>query len=146
MENNPGNEGCDEARAVKYARNSVGEPHADGRNRLAPGAIDQIPAAGIDDNGADQEPSGNPPEEPIADLLKQERYRASPLRDVRLDVCGCDGSEQQRHTIPSLSPLSMFNPWRIGPGTRGSVTTAWPSAASVGARTIARITASHRVN
>ena len=44
--------------------------------------------------------------------------------------------------IPSLSPLSTLSPWRILCGTRGSVTTAWPSAASVGARTIARITAS----
>ena len=44
--------------------------------------------------------------------------------------------------MPSLSPLSTFSPWRIRPGTRGSVTTAWPNAASVGANTIARITAS----
>ena len=40
----------------------------------------------------------------------------------------------------------MFRPWRIRGGTRGSVTTAWPSAASVGANTIARITASPKVN
>ena len=48
--------------------------------------------------------------------------------------------------IPSLSPLSMFNPWRIRPGTRGEVTTAWPRAASVGARTTPRMTASQTVN
>ena len=48
--------------------------------------------------------------------------------------------------IPSLSPLSTFRPWRIRCGTRGSVTTAWPSAASVGANTIARITASSTDN
>ena len=39
----------------------------------------------------------------------------------------------------------MFNPWRIRPGTRGEVTTAWPRAASVGARTIPRMTASQTV-
>src|SRR4051812_14975835 len=44
--------------------------------------------------------------------------------------------------IPSLSPLSTLSPCRTRPGTRGSVTTAWPSAASVGARTTARMTAS----
>ena len=44
--------------------------------------------------------------------------------------------------IPSLSPLSTLSPWRILAGTRGSVTTACPSAASVGARTTPRITAS----
>ena len=44
--------------------------------------------------------------------------------------------------MPSLSPLSTLSPWRIRCGTRGSVTTACPSAASVGASTTARITAS----
>ena len=44
--------------------------------------------------------------------------------------------------MPSLSPLSTFRPWRMRDGTRGSVTTAAPSAASVGARTTARMTAS----
>ena len=40
----------------------------------------------------------------------------------------------------------MFNPWRIRPGTRGSVTTAWPRAASVGARMTPRMTASQKVS
>ena len=44
--------------------------------------------------------------------------------------------------MPSLSPLSTLSPWRMRCGTRGSVTTACPSAASVGASTTARITAS----
>ena len=44
--------------------------------------------------------------------------------------------------MPSLRPLSTLSPWRIRCGTRGSVTTACPSAASVGASTTARITAS----
>ena len=34
--------------------------------------------------------------------------------------------------MPSLRPLSTLSPWRIRDGRRGSVTTAWPSAASVG--------------
>src|SRR4051794_26144113 len=48
--------------------------------------------------------------------------------------------------IPSLRPLSTLSPCRIRRGTRGSVTTACPSAASVGASTTARITASMTVN
>ena len=43
---------------------------------------------------------------------------------------------------PSLSPLSTFSPWRIRDGMRSSVTTAWPSAASVHASTIASTSAS----
>ena len=44
--------------------------------------------------------------------------------------------------MPSLSPLSTLRPWRTRDGIRGSVTTACPSAASVGASTIASNTAS----
>ena len=44
--------------------------------------------------------------------------------------------------MPSLSPLSTLRPWRTRDGIRGSVTTAWPRAASVGASTIASRTAS----
>ena len=44
--------------------------------------------------------------------------------------------------MPSLSPLSTLRPWRTREGIRGSVTTACPSAASVGASTIASNTAS----
>ena len=39
-----------------------------------------------------------------------------------------------------------MSPWRIGWGTRSSLTTAWPSAASVGASTMLRITASQTVS
>ena len=41
--------------------------------------------------------------------------------------------------MPSLSPDSTFSPCRMREGRRGSVTTACPSAASVGARITARI-------
>ena len=44
--------------------------------------------------------------------------------------------------IPSFRPLSTLRPWRIRDGSLGSVTTAWPSAASVGASTTARTSAS----
>ena len=47
--------------------------------------------------------------------------------------------------MPSFSPDSTFNPWRMREGRRGSVTTAWPSAASVGARITARIRTSTRL-
>ena len=44
--------------------------------------------------------------------------------------------------IPSFSPLSTLRLWRTRDGRRGDVTTAWPSAASVGARMIASTSAS----
>ena len=46
---------------------------------------------------------------------------------------------------PSLSPLSTFKPCLIRDGTRWSVTTAWPSAASVQASMIASTSASTRL-
>ena len=46
--------------------------------------------------------------------------------------------------IPSLRPLSTFRPCRIRDGIRSSVTTAWPSAASVQASMIERTSASTR--
>ncbi len=45
--------------------------------------------------------------------------------------------------IPSLSPLSTLRAWRMRTGIDRSVTTAWPRAASVGARIEARRAASH---
>ena len=48
--------------------------------------------------------------------------------------------------MPSLSPLSTLSPWRIREGTLGSVTTACPRAASVGASTIESSTASMRTS
>ena len=48
--------------------------------------------------------------------------------------------------MPSLRPLSTLRPWRILDGSRGSVTTAWPSAASVGARRTASTSASGTVS
>ena len=48
--------------------------------------------------------------------------------------------------IPSFSPDSTFSPCRMREGRRGSMTTACPSAASVGARITARIRSSARLN
>ena len=47
--------------------------------------------------------------------------------------------------IPSLRPLSTLRPCRIRDGTRSSVTTAWPSAASVHASMIESTSASTRL-
>ena len=48
--------------------------------------------------------------------------------------------------MPSLSPLSTFKLCRTRDGSRGSVTTACPSAASVGASTTARRSASGQLS
>ena len=47
--------------------------------------------------------------------------------------------------IPSLRPLSTLSPCRIRDGIRSSVTTAWPSAASVQASMIESTSASTRL-
>ena len=47
--------------------------------------------------------------------------------------------------MPSLRPLSTFRLWRIRSGSDGSVTTACPSAASVGARITASSSASDQL-
>ena len=47
--------------------------------------------------------------------------------------------------IPSFRPLSTLRPCRIRDGIRSSVTTAWPSAASVQASMIERTSASTRL-
>ena len=58
-------------------------------------------------------------------------------------ACAIASTMKNRGTqIPSFSPLSTFSPWRTREGRRGSVTTACPSAASVGARITARRSAS----
>ena len=48
--------------------------------------------------------------------------------------------------IPSLSPLSTLRPWLTRTGSRGSRTTAWPNAASVGARMTPTNPASNQVS
>ena len=48
--------------------------------------------------------------------------------------------------MPSLRPLSTLRPWRILDGRRGSLTTAFPSAASVGASSTASTSASANVS
>ncbi len=50
------------------------------------------------------------------------------------------------NTIPSFKPLSTFSVWRIRNGMEGLLTTACPSAASVGARMAASNAASQIEN
>ena len=119
----------------------VGERRAGGRDHLPPGVRDQVAAAGV----ARRSPPSAAPADDAAERRRSRSPRAAacaalrPSRDLRFDVGGRDGANSSGTQIPSLSPLSTLSPWRIRPGTRGSVTTAWPSAASVGARTTARI-------
>ncbi len=68
---------------------------------------------------------------------------------VASPACACATARTMKKTgtqIPSFSPLSTLRPWRTRDGSRGSVTTACPSAASVGARTTARSNASGHDN
>ena len=83
-----------------------------------------------------------PAEEAVADRLEDEPQRlpdAEPPASASPSAIAMNSSGTQ---IPSFSPLSTLSPCRIRDGSRGSVTTAWPSAASVGASTMARTSAS----
>ena len=115
-EDHPGDERRDEARSAERARGAVGECGAGGRDHLAPGAVDQVPPAGVDDDGADHEPADDPADDAVADLLEQQRARAAPFGDVRCDVRGGNGREQQRHADPVVEPAldvqSLANPPR----------------------------------
>ena len=136
----------DEARAAERVGRAVGERGAGGRDHLPPRAGDQVPAAGVDDDRRDHEPADHPADDPVADLLEQQRRRAAAARDLRLDVGERHGREQQRHADPVVEPALDVEPLADPLGTRGSVTTACPSAASVGASTTPRITASSIVS
>ena len=77
------------------------------------------------------------------------RRGEQPRRRRSRPVSACATASATRKSgtqMPSLSPLSTFRPCRIRNGRRGSVTTAWPSAASVGASTTARTRASAHVD
>ena len=83
---------------------------------------------------ATSSPAATPPitPKPISSSGRGSRRRGP--RDLGLDVSGRSAANSSGTQIPSLSPLSTFSPWRMRGGTRGSVTTAWPRAASVDAR------------
>ena len=91
-------------------------------------------------------PPSTPPTipKPISSSRSVPALRPSEISDSTSAIATAANSSGTQ--IPSLSPLSTLSPWRIVPGTRGSVTTAWPSAASVGARTTPRISASSMVS
>ena len=82
----------------------VGKRSPGGRDHLAPAARDQVPAAGVDDDGSDQERGGDASDDAVADLLEQQRHPAAPFRDVRFDIGGGDGGEQERHADPVVEP------------------------------------------
>ena len=82
-------------------------------------------------------PAATPPIKPYP-ISSSKSFTASPFPIAPLWVSAIVIAISSNGTqIPSLSPLSTLSPWRTRTGTRGSVTTASPSAASVGARTMA---------
>ena len=112
----PGDERGDEARPAERARRPVGERRAGGRDHLPPRAGDQLSAAGVDDDRRDHEPADDAADDPVADLLEQQRRGAAALRDLRLDVGHRDGREQQRDADavvePALDVESLADPPR----------------------------------
>ena len=118
-------------------RDPVGERGAGRRDHLPPRGRDQVAPAGLGDDHGDQQPGDHAAQDAVADLLQQQRAGAAAAGDLRFDVGDRDGREQQRHADPVVEPALDVEPWRMRCGTRGSVTTACPSAASVGASTTA---------
>ena len=66
----------------------------------------------------------------IAKKSQWARSRPSPVAPAKAIATRTMG-----RAMPSLRPLSTLRPWRTRTGTSGLLTTACPSAASVGART-----------
>ena len=117
----------------------VGERGAGRRDDLPPRRPRSGPRrpAWRDDRG-DTDAGDDPAQHAVADLLEQQRARrCGRRRSSDLTSASATAANSSGTQIPSLSPLSTLSPWRIRCGTRGSVTTACPSAASVGASTIA---------
>ena len=129
--------------AMPYAKQ---EP-ASRRDHLTPGTVDHVLAAGVDDHRSDQKRGGDAADDAEADLIQEQA--SAPVRPpeiLEVTSAAATAAKSSGTQIPSLRPLSTSRAWRIRPGTRGSVTTAWPRAASVGARMIAMIAASPKVS
>ena len=89
---------------------AVGERRAGARDHLPPRARDQVSAAGVDDDRRDHEPAYDPADNPVADLLEQQRRGAAALRDLRFHVGHRHGREQQRHADPVVEPALDVEP------------------------------------
>ena len=88
------------------------------------------------------EPATMPPRRPKPISSTTRRIAAEALNSPA-SACAIASTMKNSGTqMPSFRPLSTFRPWRTRDGSRGSVTTACPSAASVGARITARSRAS----
>ena len=126
---------------------AVGERGARGRDHLPPGSAIRSAPAGVDDDRRDHEPADDTAEHAVADLLQQERSGAATAGDRRDSTsASATAANSSGHADPVVEPALDVQPLADALGTRGSVTTAWPSAASVGARTTARISASSTVS
>ena len=142
-EHRAGHERRDEAGAVQRDRDPVGERGAGDRDHRPPLGRDQATRAGVGQEQRDQQTRDDAAR---ARRSRVPRPAASPRCGRRRSPTRRRPPRPRRTTAgrrsPSLSPLSTLSPWRIRSGTRSSLTTACPSAASVGARTTPRITAS----
>ena len=91
-------------------------------------------------------PAAMPQTDAVTDLLHDEPDGARSLT-APASACATARTMKKSGTqMPSLSPLSTLSPCRTRDGSAGSVTTACPSAASVGARTTASRSASAQVS
>ena len=59
----------------------VGERRAGGGDHLPPGVVDEIAAAGVDDDRGHREPTDHAAHDSETDLLEQQRSRAAAVRD-----------------------------------------------------------------
>ena len=106
----------DEARSAERARGPVGKRRAGAGDHLPPLPRDQVSAAGVDDDGRDHEPADHAADDPVADLLEQERRGAAAFRDLRFHVGHRHSGEQQRYADSVVEPALDVEPLADPPG------------------------------
>ena len=120
----------------------VGERRAGDRNDLNPRFGDQSRAPAGHQDGGDGQPGDHAAEDPVADLLGHDLHRVLRKWCVGFDICRGQRDQQQRYADSIVEPALDVEALPDPGGSRGSVTTACPSAASVGASTMASTSAS----
>ena len=142
-EHHPADEGSDEARASDRLGEAEAEKRSGERHDLEPGGIDEAATACVDDERRPP-PRRRPRRRGRRSRSSPARARRRRRRRSRRPPLARRQAQRRRAGRRSRrsGQLSTLRLWRMRAGRRGDVTTVWPSAASVGARMIARTSAS----
>ena len=141
-EDEPAGERGDEPAAAERVGDAVGERGARDRDHLEPHRLVEPAARRRSDGQRSEHARRDAADDAPADLLDDEAHDSPALWLPSSASPIARAMNSSGTHSPSLRPLSTLSPCRIREGRRASVTTAWPSAASVGASTIASTSAS----